>query len=188
MPRTLAASMGLLFWCMLVILQSVPAKAEEQSEGARLREESILLLQQRETAQAKELADQALAWAKTQFGQEHIEIAEALLLLAAFESGDDRRRAAAREATAMAERVLGPRHGRLVFFLCNLATLEGLGAETLPLIDRALAIARDAYGEGHEELRRAAVTKFMALSVQRRFDEARDVEKIYGLDTSPPSE
>lgn len=108
MLRTLAAPLALLLWFMLVLLQAVPAKAEEQSEGARLREESILLLQQRETAQAKELADQALAWAKTQFGQEHIEIAEALLLLAAFESGDDRRRAAAREATAMAERVLGP--------------------------------------------------------------------------------
>ena len=52
----------------------------------------------------------------------------------------------------------------------------------------ALAIARDAYGEGHEEVRRAAVTKFMALSMQRRLDEARDVERLYGLDTSPPSE
>lgn len=181
--RNFAIAVALTCAGMLGLPPAVSAQSPMTAdELAAMRDDSLALLERDDSEQARIVARRALAGATSAFGPEHIEVAETLMVVAMTEPDDAPRRVRATEAADMAERILGPRDGRLARYLVNKAMLFGLGADTDATIERALRIAQDAYGESHQEVKRAARAKFMALSVQARFDEANAVSRLYGLE------
>lgn len=168
--------------CCSFSLAAMPSQAQEK-QWKKLDEECVNLSQQRDDERALGVCQQGLAFAQSNFGNEHRNTADSMTHIGEIYTAEHRYSEAEpllRQALATFEKATGPEHPDVAWVLNNLAILlrlEDKPEEAEPLYRRALAIVEKARGPSDPQIGPYLNDLSMVCEAQGKYAEAESVSQ-----------